>query len=276
MNLSFLKLRVADCPWILFDRLSAPGGDRGAVDLPWESIAVDICSRSRGAAGSGIVVVEREGDTSIVRTWDAEGASCIPPPAAALCASRLLFDAGRAGSESIVFRSSGGDTEVLVIDSRTLGIPVGIPARADGAVLAGVWGPDGPGLSVRPGSGVALPVRLYGHAVEVALYARPPARSSSRAGPGHGAGRAVAPGFKRVEVLAVSRQELRVRRGVCDPIVAAAAASAAAVVADYADRETACLLAGDRLVVQWPEAGPLFVAAAPEYCLSGEFWLTEV
>ncbi len=271
MNLSFLKLRVADCPWILFDRLPALGKDPVAGDLPWESIAVDICSRSRGAAGVGIAVVEREGETNIVRTWDAEGASCAPPPAAALCAARLLFDAGRAGSESIMFRSSGGDTEVLVIDSRILSISVGIPARQDGAALAGAWGPGGLGLSAQPGSAVALPVSLCGQAVEVALFDSPPARSFSRGSKARGA----TSGLNRVEVLAVSRQELRIRRGNCDPVVAAAAGAAAAVVAEYADRETACLLAGDRLAVQWPEAGPVFVAAAPEYCLSGEFWLTE-
>lgn len=270
MNLSFLKLRVADCPWILFDRLPAPGEDRSG-DLPWDSIAVDMCSRSRGAAAVGIVVVEREGDTNIVRTWDARGFPCAPPPAAALCASRLLFDAGRGGSESITFRSSGGDTEVLVIDSRILGISVGIPAREDGSALAGTLGPAGLGLSVQPGSGVALPVWLGGATVEVALFDSPPARTPSRGS----AGRAAVPGACRVEVLSISRQELRVRRGRCDPVVAAAAAATAAVVADYADRETACLLAGDRLVAQWPEAGPVFVAAVPEYCLSGEFWLTE-
>ncbi len=271
MNLSFLKLRVADCPWILFDRLPASGKDSVRGELPWDSIAVDICSRSRGAAAVGIVVVERDGDTNIVRTWDAEGASCAPPPAAALCASRLLFDAGRAGSESIAFRSSGGDTEVLVIDSRILGISVGIPAREDGSILAGVMGPAGLGLSVQSGSGVALPVSLCGTAVEVALFDRPPARPAFRGQ----AGRLATHGLKRVEVLAISRQELRVRRGACDPVLAAAAAAAAAVVADYADRESACLLAGDRLVAQWPEKGPVFVAAAPEYCLSGEFWFTE-
>jgi len=270
MNLSFLKLRVADCPWILFDRPPAPGGD-GTDDLPWDSIAVDICSRSRGAAAVGIVVVEREGDTNIVRTWDAKGAPCAPPPAAALCAARLLFDAGRGGSESIAFRSSGGDTEVLVIDSRILGISVGIPSREDGGALAGTLGTAGLGLSVQPGSGVAVPVTLCGKSVEVALFDSPPARPASRGN----AGSAVSHGLKRVEVLAVSRQELRVRRGSCDPVVAAAAAVAAAVVADYADRETACLLTRDRLVAQWPEAGPVFVAAVPEYCLSGEFWLTE-
>lgn len=271
MNLSFLKLRVADCPWILFDRLSASGGDRTGGDLSWASIAVDICSRSRGAAAVGIVVVERDGDTNVVRTWDAEGFSCAPPPTAALCASRLLFDAGRAGSESIAFRSSGGDTEVLVIDSRIFGISAGNPAREDGSALAGAFGPGGLGLSVQSGSGVALPVRLGGVLVEVALFDRPPARRPLRSG----AGRAVDSAVKRVEALAVSRQELRVRRGACDPVVAAAAAAAAAVVADYADRESACLLSGDRLAAQWPENGPVFIAAAPEYCLSGEFWITE-
>jgi len=266
MNLSFLKLRVADCPWIVFDRSSVPGGAATDGDLPWDSIAVGICSRSRGAAASGIVVVSREGETSIVRTWDAAGQPLDPPPAASLCASRLLFDAGRAGSESIEFRSSGGTTEIIVIDSRILGFPAGIPVREDGAPLGDAVAPGRLGLSAAPGSGVVMPVRFGGQTVDVALFDRPPARRAAR-GAGADTG--------RVEALVVSRLELRVRRGACDPVLAVAAAAAAAVAADYADREAAVFVAGDRLVAQWPEGGPVFVAASPEYCLSGEFWLTE-
>jgi hypothetical protein len=28
-------------------------------------------------------------------------------------------------------------------------------------------------------------------------------------------------------------------------------------------------------MVQWPEEGPMFLAAAPAYCLAGDIWLDE-
>lgn len=262
MNLPFLKLRVADCPWILFDRCSSVG-----AEPPWASIAVDICSRSRGASAVGIVVIGRESSANVARAWDARGEPLAPPPAAALCASRLLFDAGRGGADSVSFRSTGGETEAMAIDSRTLGLSVGVPALGDGSPVDGAFGALGAGLRAAPGSGVAIPLRLGGEDVDVALFDLPPAK---RGGSPSGS-----PSNGRVEAFAVSRQELRVRRATLDPVVAAASATVAAVIADYADRETAVLIGRDRLVVQWPEGGPVFVASTPEYCLSGEFWVAE-
>lgn len=256
MNLPFLKLRVADCPWILFDRYSSVG-----AEPPWASIAVDVCSRSRGASAVGIVVLGRESSANVARAWDARGEPLPPPPAAALCASRLLFDAGRGGAGSVSFRSTGGETEAMAIDSRTLGLSVGAPVLGDGSPVDGAFGALGAGLRAAPGAGVSIPLRIGAEDVDVTLFDLPPATRGKAGG--------------RVEAFAVSRQELRVRRAARDPVVAAAAATVAAVIADYADRETAVLIGRDRLVVQWPEGGPVFVASAPEYCLSGEFWVAE-
>jgi len=58
-------------------------------------------------------------------------------------------------------------------------------------------------------------------------------------------------------------------------VLAAGAALAVAVAADFADRELEVAIGAERLVVQWPEGGPVFAAAAPRYCLSGEFWFDE-
>jgi hypothetical protein len=263
MNLPFLKLRVADCAWVLFDRWEASGEG----ELPWASIAVGICDRYRGAAAVGLVAVKRQGDANLIETWDASGEPIAPPPSASLCASRLLFDAGRAGPDSVEFRSSAGTVEALVIDSRVLSLPLGVPLREDGGPLGDAYGSGGLRLSAAPGSVVVMPVVLNGEGVEVALYDRPPAGRRARSATGAG--------NRRVEALAVSRQELRVLRRSRDPLVAAAAATAAAIVADYADRECAAMIAGHRLAAQWPEDGPVFVAAAPEYCFSGDFWVTE-
>ena len=263
MNLPFLKLRVADCAWVLFDRWASSGEPA----LPWASIAVDVCNRYRGAAATGLVAVSRSGDSSVIETWNAAGEPIAPPPCASLCASRLLFDAGRAGPDSIGFMSSAGPVEALVFDSQVLGLPLGVPLREDGAPLGDAYGSGGLRLSAAPGAVVVMPVMLGGEGVEVALYDKPPSGRSDR--------RRAGEGNRRVEALAVSRQELRVLRGTRDPLVAAAAAAAAAIVADYADRECAAVIAGHRLAAQWPEGGPLFVAASPEYCFSGEFWVAD-
>ena len=264
MNLSFLKVRVADCSWILFDRLSTPRDELDSAEGEglWSSIAVDICSRTRGAAADGIAVIRREKDIATIRTWDGTGAMGPPSPVSVICASRLLFDAGMAGAESMQLRSSFGLSEVIVIDSRNFGMAVGEPLREDGNALVDVFGKAVMGLSASASSGIVVPLILGDVGVEVVLFDRPPEkRHVRRAG--------------RMEALVVSRHGLRIRRGDHDPVFAAAAASAAAVVADYADRELAVSVGGDELVVQWPEDGPVFVAAAPSYCFSGEFWAGE-
>ena len=211
MNLPFLKVRVADCPWILFDRLSTPCDELDSVEGEglWSSIAGDICSRTRGA-------------------------------------------------ESLQLRSPSGPSEVIVIDSRNFGMAVGEPLSEDGKTPVDVFGKSGLRLSASAASGIVVPLMLGGVGVEVVLFDRPPEKRHARRP-------------ERIEALVVSRHELRVRRGGRDPVVAAAAA----VAADYADRELAVTVGGDELVVQWPEDGPVFVAAAPSYCFSGEFWVGE-
>ncbi len=264
MNLPFLKVRVADCPWILFDRLSTPCDELDSVEGEglWSSIAGDICSRTRGAAADGVAVIRREKDAATIRTWDSEGRMGPPSPVSVICASRLIFDAGMAGAESLQLRSPSGPSEVIVIDSRNFGMAVGEPLSEDGKTPVDVFGKSGLRLSASAASGIVVPLMLGGVGVEVVLFDRPPEKRHARRP-------------ERIEALVVSRHELRVRRGGRDPVVAAAAAVAAAVAADYADRELAVTVGGDELVVQWPEDGPVFVAAAPSYCFSGEFWVGE-
>lgn len=259
MNLPFLKLRVADYPWLLFDRWD----DSGQAEPSWESVAMDFCDRARGAAAFGIVVIRRKGGMAMLETWNAAGKPVDPPPSATLCASRLLFDAGRTGHDSVESGYAGGVQEALVIDSRVMGLPLGLPLREDGQPLREAFGTAGPRISAAPEAVALLPVLLRGQTLEVALYDKAPAGRLSRP--------ESARDNRRVRVLAVSRRELRVLRGGVEPMVAAAASLAAAVAADYADRDCAVTVAGCRLVAQWPEGGPLFVATAPEYCFSGEF-----
>jgi hypothetical protein len=257
MNLSFLKVRVADCPWILFDGSSVDG----APD--WPAVARLVCARARGAGADGVIVAA-SGPANRLEAWTRAGAACPPPPSALLCAARWLLDAGRGGAESVVILAGDAEVEAMVIDSRNFGLPVGGPENEDGVALGEAFGGRGLGVQARAGSGVVIPIRLGGAELCVVLHDGLPSRRPKASLP---------QGF--VEAAVVARHELRVRRGKHDPVIAAAAALAAAAVADYADREVTVLSGGDRLVAQWPEDGPVFVAAAPAYCLSGDFWTDE-
>lgn len=268
MNLSFLKLRVADSAWILFNaRALADGSDiHGEPD--WSGVAIGVCDRLRGAAGSGIIVVDQSGLTNGIRTWDGQGQPGDPEPAAILCASRWLFDAGRAGADSVAMVCGRDAWEVLVIDSSTFGLAIGTPAHQDGLPLEGSPVAERPDVVAARAAGIVVPVMVGSKMLDVTLYDRPPRRPRRKpANPGEA--------DSGIEALVVSRQEIRVRRAHHDPVLAAAASIAAAFIADYADREATVFVGGERLVVQWPDRGQVFVAAAPSYCLSGEYWTEE-
>ncbi|HUW71098.1 MAG TPA: hypothetical protein VMX33_12780 [bacterium] len=269
MNLSFLKLRVADCAWILFDAQALAVGGSGSRQPDWSLVAAGVCDRARGAAASGIIVMARSGPSNIIRTWDGQGHECVPAPAALLCASRWLFDAGRAGSDSVAMEYGRDACEALVIDSRTFGLAIGAPEHQDGSPFGAALDGGVIDVAAAGGTGIVIPVRIGSWTLEVTLFDQPPQRSSGRK-----SSRKVAL-QTGIEALVVSRQEIRVRRAHHDPILAAAASIASAFIADYADREASVFVGGERLVVQWPERGQVFVAAAPSYCLSGEFWTGE-
>lgn len=278
MNLSFLKLRVADCPWILFDASTIVRNKDSETQKPdWASVSQVVCGRSRGASAQGIILADSARDGQRLDAWNRMGSPCILTPTAALCAARWLFDAGRAGSDSVVAGSAYGESEVLVIDSRNFGLAIGSPESPGGGSLIEALGGHGLGISVGKGIGIVVPVRIGGFDINVVLFDSPPPLSyTDRSKAARSQSTASSDDEISIEVLVVARHELRVKRGRSDPIVAAAAALAAAVAADVADREVGVMTGGDRLVAQWPEHGPVFVAAAPSYCLSGEFWADDV
>lgn len=272
MNLPFLKLELAGSPWLLFDR-TGRGPAASRLEPDWPAAARGVCGRARGASGDGIIVAEVDGDGVAFASWAADGAPCGPPPAAVLCASRWLFDRGSAGPESVVVRSPSRVDEALVIDSRNFGLSFGEP-RLAGEDTAAVSGrPEaervaGAGIGLGPSAdrrtgGMVVSVVIAGAEVAVTLRdARPaPAPASRRRG--------ASPG---VEAFVAARHEIRLRARNVDPVAAAAAAVAAAVMIGYCDRDAAAMIGGERLTVQWPEGEALFVAGAPAYCLSGEFW----
>ena len=270
MNLPFFKLRLASHPWILFDRTKGKAPQATAAGEPdWGAVAADICSRVRGASAEGLIVVNKEDGSNLVDTWDKSGTPCPPPPAALLCASRWLFDAGMAGSDSVLMRSRYGDFDTIVIDSRNFGIAMGKPAGAEGRPLDDFAETGGFGLPRIGSEGVVVPLGMAGHGIEVTLRDRP---SRPGAPLGKSRGGTLRDGVDRIEALVVARHELRARSGALDPVYSAAAVLAAAVIADFGDREATVVDGRERLVAQWPEGESVFVAGAPSYCISGEFW----
>jgi hypothetical protein len=270
MNLPFFKLRLAAHPWILFDRTKDRLMEANSAGEPdWSTVAADICSRVRGASAEGLIVVKREGGLNLVETWDTSGKTCPPSPTALLCASRWLFDAGMAGSDSVLMRSSYGDFDTIVIDSRNFGMAMGLPKGTDGKPLDALAVPAGFGTSLADGRGIVVPLGMDGRGIEVTLRDRP-ARSGAPMARNRGG--KMADGVDRVEALVVARHELRTRSGALDPVYSAAAVLAAAVVADFGDREVTVVDGREHLAAQWPEGESVFVAGAPSYCISGEFW----
>jgi len=267
MNVSFIKLRVADDPWILVIRPSMdvnPDKAESPAGPDWAQVAAGLCHRTRGAAASGLVLVDAKVEPVVVQAWDASGRSCPPPPAALLCAARWLFDSGRASGD-LVEMTGDGPVKVLVVDSRTFGVELGaVGGPSDVARLEAAI--EAPGPRDRPAA--ALGLELGGRQAAVLCYdGRLPRRT--------GAPAVRVPGAPRIEAACVSAHQLRVRRNGVDAVHAAGAALVAAAAIGLADREATVRTRGDGILVQWTDEGSVFAAAEASYCLSGEYWLEE-
>ncbi|MDX9958203.1 MAG: hypothetical protein RBT68_07155 [Spirochaetia bacterium] len=255
MNLHFLKLRVAADPWVLINRCGPATPDAPADITDWQSAAALVCHPYRGVAARGLVLVDGEAEPYRVQAWNATGQLRTLPPVAALCAARWLFDNGRAAGETVTLEGTGGSEslgvplEILVLDSRNFGLALGNPQ----ARLADKRTPGHFAVTL---TDKTLQVRLHDGAV--------PSKSS--------------PGMEAknlVQVGCVARHELHLKARGTDALEAAGAAASAASLAGYADRDCTVLLGDSRIMVQWPEGGPMFLAAAPAYCLAGDIWLDE-
>ena len=261
MNLHFLKLRVASDPWILVDRCGANAGDtKATLETPtvpdsfaripdWQYAATLVCHPHRGAAARGLMVVEGSAEPYRVQSWNARGLVQDLPPAAALCAARWLFDTGRAVGETVSLASTSGPVEILVLDSRNFGLALGNPQ-------AGSDMPRSPDRFTIALPSKSVQVRLH----DGALPQRKSLSSDAR---------------DLVQVGCHARHELQLRVQSLDALEAAGAAVAAASLAAYADRDCTVLIGGSRIMVQWPDEGPMFLGAAPAYCLAGDIWLDD-
>lgn len=261
MNLHFLKLRVAADPWILVDRCASDAADNLATvdprtvpdslaEIPdWHHAATVACHPYRGAAARGLVVVEGRAEPYQVQSWNAGGKFQAMPPAAALCAARWLFDTGRAVGETVALATTSGLVEILVLDSRNFGLALGNPKAR----------------TAEPRSPDRFTIALPDKTVQVRLH--------DGAIPQHNSLASDAKDL--VQVGCMARHELQLRVRGIDALEAAGAAVAAASLAAYADRDCTVLIGDNRVMVQWPEEGPMFLAAAPAYCLAGDIWLDE-
>lgn len=259
MNLHFLKLRVATDPWILVDRcgaepsenrsvsntLSSPEEESASPD--WETAASLVCHPYRGAAARGLLVVDGGTEPFRVQAWSPVDGLVDVPPVAALCAARWLFDTGRAIGDTVSLATRAGSIEVLVLDSRNFGLSLGRPRAS---------------VERRPSPDM-VSIELLGKCFRARLHDGAIPRAP--AGPTKGL----------IQVGCVARAELQLRVRGMDILEAAGASVAAASLTAYADRDCGVLAGGDRIIVQWPASGPMFIAAAPLYCMSGDYWLED-
>jgi diaminopimelate epimerase len=243
MNLSFIKLRVADAAWILIDRVGAEG-----ADPDWSAAARELCSAVRGCGARGLAVLERLSGSYAARVWDRRGLACPLSPSALLCIARWLFDMGQIAGESAQISSREGVHDIVVLDSRNFSISLGT-------------------AQVR-GEGTRSAVKLGAYSLTLRLIDGPLPPKRSRTADRAGA-------EPDVEVAVLARETLRIRSYGSDALLAAGAALAAAHKADFAEREASVALGRDQVLVQWLESGEVYVAGAPHYCFRGEFWAEE-
>jgi diaminopimelate epimerase len=193
------------------------------------------------------MLVEGETEPYRVTSWNAGGLVQDLPPAAALCAARWLFDTGRAAGETVSLASTKGLMEILVLDSRNFGLALGNPQ----VKAAGPRSPDRFTISMHQKS---IQVRLHDGVIPQRRRLSSDARDL-------------------VQVGCTARHEVQLKVRGLDALEAAGAAVAAASLASYADRDCTVVIGGSRIMVQWPDEGPMFLAAAPAYCLAGDIWL---
>jgi hypothetical protein len=249
MNLHFLKLRVAADPWILVNRCGPAGPDMPAGMTDWQAAATLVCHPYKGVSARGMVVVDGEAEPYRVQAWNTGGQLKDVPPVAALCAARWLFDNGRAAGETVTIAGIGKPVEILVLDSRNFGLALGNPQA----------------LKVEKRTPGRFAIALPDKTLQVRLHDGAVPRNSS-------------PGMDDkdlIQVGCVARHELHLKARGQDALESAGAAAGAASLAGYADRDCSVLIGDSRIMVQWPEGGPMFLAAAPAYCLAGDIWLDD-
>jgi diaminopimelate epimerase len=267
---TFYKLRLCDSDIILVDDFAGDGKDRD-----WAGLARAILHRRRGAGADRMAVVSKPEDRIRLRvfTSEEEGGACAD---AALCAARYLLDSGRSGADSVQLRIAGGDMQVDVLDSASLGVSIGPPLGI----------PDGTALKAHDAAQRVTSIEASGERFQVLplRVGSPPADAAAVFAEG-GVARArarisAARGKESPAVVAVrvvSRGELFASApttGRMDCCAAAAVALAASASTGYSEREAMVRLGSSALWVEWTSSGPLYVAARPEYVYRGEFhWL---
>lgn len=242
MNISFLKLRVANDPWIIIDSAK--------YSCDWASFARLACSRSAGCFANGVILLESE--KSSIKTLNYLGQNCMPSPAASLCAARWLFDAGRSGRESIQINTEYGESTVEALDSRTFGIDLG---------EFEVKKSSQPGLK---DSLASINISMKGSRIPVMVFDGPiPQGRRRQREPG------------TVLACSISRKLTRVYSSRQDILLAASAANIAARTLDMIDEDSAMDTGGDLVFMQQMDGASIFAMAEAKYCLSGELWIQD-
>lgn len=271
MELTFYKLRLCGSDLVLVDDIGGEGRDRD-----WEKVAVSILRRRLGAGADRLAVLARPEKSFWLRVFGpkGEGGPCAD---AALCAARYLMDSGRTGADSIAMRASGGDIDVDILDSASLGLSLGPPRGLTDGDELDAGGAASRATTIESGGRrfLALPLAAgLPPAGGVAVFAdggasRPRARISS-------ADREPTP--SAIAVRVISRSDMRVsfpHGGMVDSCAASAIALAAAASVGYADREAMIATKAGALWAEWTPRAGIYVAGRPEYVYRGEYHLAE-
>ncbi len=275
MNIAFYKLHVAGDDRVLVD--AAPGSP--APDGLRLSAA--LLKRRRGAGAAGLVVLERTERALWLRPYSRRGEPCAAGPVDALCAARYLFDSGRVPGDSVELETAEGRLLVDAIDSSTFALTLHPPLARSGEEFR----PERAARAARrvEAGGRALdivPLKAGGRSFAVLFPGDSVAAPSGARRPRIGT---VSGDLAVVEARVASRSRLRVRTRGADVCSAACAATAAAAAFGLCDRETTVAFGKresdtplrEAVFVKWLDDGRLYVAARPEYCYSGEYWLPD-
>jgi diaminopimelate epimerase len=280
MDISFYKLVLADCDFLLINALTNDISehlfDRKSVDL--------ICDRRRGVGGDGIILLypSREQNVGLHFLSPLSGTQEKKREdlnaSALLCASRFAFDFGLFNRDRLVIEGPTKDIEITCIDSTLFQIELGIPISLSGEEIK---------EDDRQEVHLWKPLQDQSIAYTCCSFSEFPARAT-----------AMVPGIPETEraeafcrhvrkqdigsaVFAVAEQQSLVAyspfpaQGPGDAVIEAAAATLLCASGGSSGREVTARKVNrnqsEELYVTWTGSGSLVVGGVPHYVFTGNY-----
>jgi diaminopimelate epimerase len=237
-----------------------------------------VLPRRTGIGAHGFVLLRHGKETKVAASFfGAQGREQETDADALRCAARYAFDAGLLDYDRSQLETAGRAVSVRMLDGRNVAVSLPPPKIAGSPVAEAERGEVEAQLSVGGRLAPFTPVELYGpHA---AFLNDPQTRPSRLAG-----ALARHPRFRRqrptVEIVQLrSPNEIGVRvwrpngREIPAGSPAAAAATVASVIHDFAERELVARFRGGDLFVNWESRDDtVIVAGAVDYVFTGTYY----